>query len=292
MRLVAKVFSQKQGVHYHQISAPTAKQVCARVILHLTATIDGEIHAMCVDQAFRHGDLQETIYMEVPEGLPDSRAGSADLVWRMQRPLHGLKEESREWHAKLKESLLKMGFKPSTADPSLFLGHSTTGQWIVAYVDDLLIMEPNQETLTAIKTDLSSHFPRKDLGPVTQYLGMQFVRDREAKKISLHQRKQVDQILYKVSYCNIKEFPTLLELNHGLLVVTDDEESCPYQDRYPELVGFLMYIMVCTRPDFAQTLSGGQVCGSREKQCQALASFPPSSGLSETHTRTALDTWG
>lgn len=254
-RLVAKGFSQKKGVDYHQIWAPTARQATARVILHLAAHLNWEIHAMDVDQAFLHGDLKETIYMEIPEGIPEHRSASAGDVWQLKRPLYGLKQAPREWHAKLKGVLLQMGFKPSTADPSLFLGHTSAGSWILVYVDDLLIMAPTMQDLESIKADLKSHFPMKDLGPVTTYLGMQITRDREQRHIMLHQQRQIEHILERFQDCDVKECDTPLMQNHELTAARADEESCPEQERYPELVGSLMYIMVCTRPDLAHPLS-------------------------------------
>ena len=52
-----------------------------------------------------------------------------------------------------------------------------------------------------------------------------------------------------------KEYSTPLQVNHNLGRLTGDEEPHPDQDRYPELIGAVMYIMVCTRPDIAHTVS-------------------------------------
>lgn len=117
-RLVAKGFSQRKGVDYHQVWAPTAKHVTARVILHLAAAMDWEIHAMDVDQAFLHGDLTDTMFMDIPEGLPAYEADTGGHVWQLKRPLYGLKQAPREWHTKLKGVLLQMILKQSAADPS------------------------------------------------------------------------------------------------------------------------------------------------------------------------------
>jgi len=44
-------------------------------------------------------------------------------------------------------------------------------------------------------------------------------------------------------------------VNHGLTLPADGDEVVEGQERFPELVGSLMYLMVCTRPDLAHVLS-------------------------------------
>jgi len=44
-------------------------------------------------------------------------------------------------------------------------------------------------------------------------------------------------------------------LSTTISVLADPEEYIEGQERFPELVGCLMYLMVCTKPDLAHTLS-------------------------------------
>jgi hypothetical protein len=244
-RLVAKGFSQKQGVDFFETWAPAAKHVTARAMLHLAAHLDLELHAMDVDQAFLQGDLEEDLFMEAPPGLPDLI--STGSVWRLRKPLYGLKQSPRQWHAKLKGVLLTMGFKASAHDPSLFLKKSADHQWILVYVDDLLLLAPNSQAIQAFKEQLRVHFPLKDLGPLSTYLGMEVYRDRPQRLIYLHQAHYIDTIKHR--------FKDFLEVNHNLTLPDGTEEPVPGQDRFPELIGSLVYLMTCTRPDIAHALS-------------------------------------
>jgi hypothetical protein len=117
-RVVAKGYSQQQGVDYFETWAPTARQATTRALLHLAAHLNLHIHSMDVDQAFLQGDLDETMYMEPPPGAPLQNPG---FVWRLNKPLYGLKQAPRQWYAKLKTTLQQMGFKPSQYDPSLYV---------------------------------------------------------------------------------------------------------------------------------------------------------------------------
>jgi len=54
------------------------------------------IHQMDVVAAFLHGDLEEVIYMEQPEGyvIP----GKEDMVCQLEKSLYGLKQSPRCWN--------------------------------------------------------------------------------------------------------------------------------------------------------------------------------------------------
>jgi hypothetical protein len=252
-RLVAKGYSQKEGVDFFDTWAPTAKQVTARCLLHLGASRGLEIHAMDVDQAFLQGDLEETVYMEPPPQAPGGEGG--DTVWLLKKPLYGLKQAPRQWHAKLKGVLIAMGLKCSDHDPSLFIGFSSSNTWILVYVDDLLIMAEDTTTLQELKNQLKQKFPLKDLGPISNYLGMEITRDREKKEISLQQVKYIEAVQKRFADYPLSFYSTPLETNHGLTAASAEGEMVAGQERYPELVGSLMYLMVCTRPDLAHPLS-------------------------------------
>ena len=101
--IVAKGYSQVKGVDYYETWAPTPRPATTRMLLHLAAALDLEIHTMDVDQAFLQGDLEEEIYMEPPPGIPTS---GPDMVWKLHKPLYGLKQCPRQWYGKLKCILL------------------------------------------------------------------------------------------------------------------------------------------------------------------------------------------
>eukprot|EP00253_Pinus_taeda_P023095 PITA_23095 len=68
-QLVAKGFSQKAGIDFHDIFSSVVKIVSIRIVLALVALIDLELQQLDVKTAFLHGDLDEKIYMEQPEGF-------------------------------------------------------------------------------------------------------------------------------------------------------------------------------------------------------------------------------
>jgi hypothetical protein len=63
--------------------SPVVKMSSIRVVLSLAASLDLEIEQMDVKTAFLHGDLEEEIYMEQPEGFRVK--GKEDYVCRLKK---------------------------------------------------------------------------------------------------------------------------------------------------------------------------------------------------------------
>lgn len=92
---------------------------------------------MDVSNAFLHGDLDEEVYMEAPQGYQIPKEG---MVCRLRKSLYGLRQASRNWYYKLSLSLVAYGFIESQADHSLFTySHNTIFLAVLVYVDDLVI---------------------------------------------------------------------------------------------------------------------------------------------------------
>ncbi|CAI7737789.1 unnamed protein product, partial [Closterium sp. NIES-54] len=60
-RYVARGFSQRQGVDYFQTFSPTPKMTTLRVLLHVAAQRDYELHSLDFSTAFLQGSLHEEI---------------------------------------------------------------------------------------------------------------------------------------------------------------------------------------------------------------------------------------
>ncbi|RVW93405.1 Retrovirus-related Pol polyprotein from transposon TNT 1-94 [Vitis vinifera] len=63
-KLVAKGFTQKEGIDYRDTFSPVSKKDSLRIIMVLVAHFDLELHQMDVKTAFLNGNLDEDIYME------------------------------------------------------------------------------------------------------------------------------------------------------------------------------------------------------------------------------------
>ena len=86
-RLVVKGFAKKKGIDFDEIFSSVVKMTSIRTILSLVAAEDLHLEQLDVKIEFLHGDLEEEIYMQQPEGYEvkgERKIGvqvKEELVW-------------------------------------------------------------------------------------------------------------------------------------------------------------------------------------------------------------------
>ncbi|CAI7763318.1 unnamed protein product, partial [Closterium sp. NIES-53] len=253
-RYVARGFSQRQGVDYFQTFSPTPKMTTLRVLLHVAAQRDYELLSLDFSTAFLQGSLHEEIWLCRPPVFTGSFPPGTQ--WSLRRPVYGLRQAPREWHDTLRTTLAALGFALSTSDPSLFLRTDTSLPpfYILVYVDDLVFATADTAGLAHVKSELQKRHTCTHLGELRSYLGLQITRDRAQRTITLTQSHMVQQVLQRFDFTYSSPQATPLSTRHSLSALPSDESVEP-SGPYPELVGCLMYLMPCTRPDLAYPLS-------------------------------------
>ncbi|CAI5466330.1 unnamed protein product [Closterium sp. Yama58-4] len=227
-RYVARGFSQREGVDFFQSFTPTPKMTTLRVLLHVAAQRDYELHSLDFSTAFLQGSLHEEVWLRRPSAFTCTFPPGTQ--WRLRRSIYGLRQAPREWHDTLLSILSDLGFQPSSADPSLFVRRGSTPFFVLVYVDDLVFATADRVALADI------------------------IRDRAARTITLSQSHMVQQVLqrFELQHSTVQRTP--LAYYHRLTGPFPDEPFEP-SGPYAELVGCLMYLMTCTRPDLAFPLS-------------------------------------
>lgn len=251
-RLTPKGFRQKYGVDYNEVFAATGMYKTMRVGLSLAAKWDHELEQLDIPTAFLNADVEEDIYMELPDGYKDAHVG---MVCKLRKSLYGLKQAPRNWYLLISNFIVSvMGFKSCVSDPCLYFKRSRTGRLILLFlfVDDFQgsFHEADRAEWEELKAMLFTRFKAKDMGASTWILGMRITRDRKARTITLDQELYVTKALEKYGYTECKVAPTPEVV--GSDVSSDVTLDAPTdRARYMEMTGTLMYAAVATRLDIA-----------------------------------------
>ncbi|KAJ1038120.1 hypothetical protein NDA10_005296 [Ustilago hordei] len=221
-RLVARGFTQREGIDYQETFSPVAPLRAIRAILALAVQNNWEVHALDITMAYLNSTLKEAIYMKPPEG-----SGVAPgKVYKVVKGLYGLKQSGREWNQEFDRSLRCMGFFQVECAPCIYTkGQGEDMAIVVIYVDDTLVIAPRLETVLKVKKQIGQRWKMEDSG-------------------------YIDQVLAK--HLDKRTKPTMVPMQsipEGTLVA-----SAAQQKEYPVIVGKLLWVANSTWPDLSLTV--------------------------------------
>jgi hypothetical protein len=248
-RLVAKGFSQVEGMDYDQVFSPVVRFETVRLILALAALENWVAYGLDVRNAYLYGELDEEIYMEQPEGFTAPGTTKEHYVLRLLRALYRLKQAGLAWWRALKQSMEEMGFVSLTSDAGIFV-YKRDGFFVVAivYVDDAIFCGPNKALVIAMKETFMRRWETRDLGEVTEFLRMRITR--EGRSIHLDQSAYLRVVLERCGMQNAKS--AITPLPAGYVPKPSDEPANPERrSRFQTVIGSLLYLMLGTRPDIS-----------------------------------------
>jgi hypothetical protein len=119
-RLVARGFSQLEGIDYTATFSPVAKFDTIRLLLSLVASRGMHAKQMDTPNAYLKSDLREEIYMQKPEGYKNPPGQHGDVL-RLLKGLYGLKQSGREWNQELASFMKTLGFQQCRSDTCVFV---------------------------------------------------------------------------------------------------------------------------------------------------------------------------
>ena len=210
-----------------------------------------KMYHLDVETAFLNGNLEEEIYMEIPEGFKHEDRRSK--VLRLLKSIYGLKQAGRNWNILFTDTIIEeLGFKMSSASPCVFIKVDKNGKIVALlgiFVDDCFLAASPEEA-SRIAAQLMKIFKMHNLGLLKFALGIKFDQ-LEDGSIRMSQPAYVENLLEKFNMQDCRVVDTPLPIKNYVL-----EASKPMEDinLYQQLVGSLIYLSNSTRPDIAYAI--------------------------------------
>lgn len=150
-----------------------------RILLMIAALNNLELRAADIQNAFLTAPNREKCYIIAGDEFGDDK-GKCFIV---RRALYGLKSASASFRAFLAERLEEIGYKPSLADPDVWMRPAVKADgtlyysYILAYVDDILCIDSDPDAVMA-RIGERFKFKNDEVAEPTSYLGAK-VRKRQ-----------------------------------------------------------------------------------------------------------------
>ena len=222
--------------------------------------------------AFLYGELDEVVYMKVPDGVApeignvyidtdgsvrkftekDIRNGMAvKIVWLLCKSLYKLKQAPRCFYRKLDEVLVEKGYTRVVCNYGVWICRGEVV--LIVHVNDMQ-MFGTYVGINKLIAALETVFILKRLGATRDelFLGLGMERDRLNRRIALTQAHYAMQVLLRFGMDTCAEVLTPMDQKEDWAIRKKDI-ALNEEDRrlYQAAIGSLIYLMLGTRPDLS-----------------------------------------
>jgi len=213
---------------------------------------------MDVKTVFLNSELEETVNMNIPEGLEldtHSQVTNRHMVCRLMKSIYGQKQSPRAWYRKINTFIINHGFQRSDRDHNVYI-HKIFKLILLLYVDDLVIIAPSMEDVNWVRRLLHKGYEMTDLRPLVVLLGMEIHRNSQERTIHLSQQHNISTILHQFGMSTATTVSTPADPHVRLIAFPADHQTDTInQQRYQAAIGSLIYAIIGTGPDIAFGLS-------------------------------------
>eukprot|EP00873_Tetraselmis_striata_P001564 jgi/Tetstr1/421828/TSEL_012729.t1 len=260
---------QKDGDTCKETYAPVIRISSLRVFFTIVAAMQLHLRQLDAVAAYLNASIpaDEYLYMRQLQGFDDG----SGRVCRLLKCLYGLRQSGRYWCKLLAMWLISVGWIQCKADPCIFILRQ--GEIYAAmgvYVDDMELAGNDDTWLDSFETDLRNRFVvKRQHDPWV--IGMSVSYDRPNRRITLTQTAYIKEILERFGMLDCKKSDVPMVADFCKQPLTSVSES-PLLDadgrsQYVRLMGCLLYVSTCTRPDITTALS---ILGSVQKEPRVM----------------------
>ena len=265
IRWVARGFSQVEGVNYNETFTATTKACAMRAFLVLIFVLGLLTRKADVPKAFTRATLDCTIYVEQP--VPGILCRKRDkhgnyFVCLLHKALEGLKQAGHLFQKLNSSTLLKLGFKQMTNEPTVFIKHTAEGLIAcLVWIDDFAIGYSSPKMLK----DFFSQYKAvegldiKDEGPLRVLCGMEL--DFKPDSLIISQHNQIERSVLKYFPSATGLARTLVPSVYNTTDRTSSFDKCALRKEdekeisdgvpYLSMVALVLYFACMTCPQLA-----------------------------------------
>ena len=117
-KLVVKGFAQRKGIDFDEIFSLVVKMTSLHIVLSIVAIENLHLEQLDIKKNFRHGDLDEEIYIAQPQGFKVKFM--ENIVCRLKKSLYGLKQAPRQWYLKFDSFMHEHGYNRCHSDHCIY----------------------------------------------------------------------------------------------------------------------------------------------------------------------------
>jgi transposase InsO family protein len=243
-RLVIRGFEEKVRDDI-DVYAPTPPLEALRLLLAYWCFNDCyDIRSIDIKSAFLNAEITRDVYLTPPTG---TRLRNGKNCWKLRKALYGLADAPKRWFETFTSCLSEIGLSKLSSEQCMMKMNHTL---LFFYVDDLLLCGPENEVQEII-LKLSTKFRLHDIGFPESILGMKLIK--EEKGISIGMTESIDKLIEKYELIDAKTVDTPLPTGYTP-PARDQMTGEEHVEKYRSLIGSLLYICRCCRPDIQYTV--------------------------------------
>ena len=175
--------------------------------------------------------------------------GKESFVCRLKKSLYGLKQAPKVWNQEISGTLIGLGFTQLVCDSGLFVNKERK-MFLGIWVDDIPVFYADERDLQWLLTSMRKTYQITD-SKLNFIIGIKVTQSDDG--IKLNQGSYIERKAQEFKLNGSKGVFTPMDVDLKNLNVA----GCPGQLDKPfrEVIGAIMYGMVCTRPDIAFSVS-------------------------------------
>ena len=140
------------------------------------AAKNGELRPFDAEEAFLKADIDEEIYIEIPEEFQEFPGAVGRL------------------NNKICDVMTAIGFEQAKADPCVFckVVDGEAEMVVVVHIDNILAQAKDRAAIDRFAAELGQKFKLKDMGDTGYYMGCHNTRNRKARELKFDQHLYVE----------------------------------------------------------------------------------------------------